>query len=104
MPPATLCRKDAGEHEQAGSAGMNAKHLIFDGNYLCWRAFYAYGMEELSHKGEKTGVVYNFLNTVLSLLERYEPETCHFCFDLGESYRINVCRTYKQKRKELVEK
>lgn len=72
--------------------------LIFDVNYLCWRAFYALG--DLRYEGLSTGVLFGFFRDVLYLRELFDTEFIVFCFDRDQSKRREVYVGYKQSRRD----
>lgn len=79
------------------------KHwLLIDTNFLCWRAFHAFG-EGLSYKGVSTGMLFGVFRDILFLHERFDTDGFVFCFDSRYSRRKELCSTYKANRKSVSE-
>lgn len=74
--------------------------LLLDCNYLCHRAFHAYG--RLSHDNIPTGVVFGFMRDVLYLQDRYATDRVVFCWDFGKPLRCREYQKYKEDRRERV--
>lgn len=72
--------------------------LIIDSSYLCYSSMYA--LKGLSTKEMQTGVSFGFLNTVLSLAERFHTNEFIFCFDSKRSVRKRIYPEYKANRKD----
>lgn len=72
--------------------------LIVDCNYLCHRAKFTTG--ELAHKGQKTGVVYGFLNQMHVLAQTIAPSNVAFVWDSTKSLRKERFPFYKEHRKK----
>jgi 5'-3' exonuclease len=72
--------------------------LILDCNYLSYQAFHTLG--ELSHGGVESGVVFGFLNRVLSLGHRFQTNRFAFCWDSKESFRRELYPKYKGNRRK----
>jgi DNA polymerase-1 len=73
--------------------------LVLDGTYLCYRAFYAMG-NLANDDGERTGVVFGFLNDLARLREKFESDRFVCCFDRGVSFRRAAYPPYKMNRVE----
>ncbi len=78
---------------------MSKFWVILDCNYLCYRSFY--GIPELKHEDVLTGVSFGFLRDLRIFQDRYSTTNAIFCWDYGESFRVNICPTYKEGRKKL---
>jgi len=70
--------------------------IVVDSNYLGHRAKHA--MRGLAHGGADTGVVFGFMNDILSLAQRYRSVYFAFCWDSIHSYRKLKHPWYKQSR------
>ena len=83
----------------AGPAETVALFLI-DGHALAYRSFFALGGAALSNsRGEETGAIYGFLNTILSLDQKYHPEYLAVVFDSeGKTFRHERFDAYKANR------
>ncbi len=81
---------------------MSKTWLLIDSNNLCYRAFFSMGA--LSHNDIPTGVLYGFFRDILSLQQEFGSENFVFCFDLGESFRMNHLPTYKSSREKIRQK
>jgi DNA polymerase I len=71
--------------------------LVLDCNYICWACAHALSTKGLSYKGGPTGVVYGFMEQLLSLSKRFEPEQIAFCWDMKPYHRETLYPEYKQK-------
>jgi len=74
--------------------------LILDSNNLCMRAFHTQQANLMSKRGEVTGVIYGYLQTVKGLLEKF-PETTKVVatWDFGHSkWRKALYPQYKGNR------
>ncbi|TSC97112.1 MAG: DNA polymerase I [Candidatus Berkelbacteria bacterium Licking1014_2] len=71
--------------------------LIFDGNAIIHRAFYAVPL--LTHNGQLVNAVYGFANVLLSNLQQIQPRWAATAFDLpGKTFRHHEFKEYKAKR------
>lgn len=79
--------------------------LIFDGNNLCMRSFFA--MDAAGRKGgmlttsdgRESGTLYGMVNTFFSFIRKYRPTHCLFIFDYGMSeFRHTMRSSYKGNR------
>lgn len=84
----------------------DAPTIVLDCNYIGHRTRYAMG--GLSHSGNRTGVIYGFLESVLSIGEFFGTNDFLFCWDSRHSYRKRIYPDYKKRppktddeRKEL---
>lgn len=60
----------------------------------------AYTLKGLRTNEIETGVIYGFLNQILSLSEQFKTNNFVFCWDSKESKREEIFPEYKKKRKE----
>lgn len=74
--------------------------LLIDSNALAHRAIHSTG--EMEFQGERTGVIYGFLNQVLTLHRKFPEQTFAFAWDSRRSWRSLMYPAYKMnRRKEL---
>ena len=71
--------------------------LIFDCNFLCYRALYSTG--QLTHEGDKTGVIYGFLKAITMLQDIHGTPFIIFCWDYGLNKRKAMLDIYKENRR-----
>lgn len=71
--------------------------LVFDGTYLCHRAFHSTG--GLEYQGVKTGVLYGFFRDLLSVQELFGTKKIVICFDGPYSLREAQFPGYKSSRR-----
>lgn len=78
---------------------FNMKYLIIDGNSIINRAFY--GIKLLNAKdGHFTNAIYGFMNILLNLDEKYNPDSTIVAFDVHKpTFRHNMYSEYKAGRK-----
>lgn len=74
------------------------KYLVIDGNYLGHRARFSH--QDLSYKGQDTGVIFGFLSEVINLCETFRTNKICFIWDSRESKRKEIFPEYKEKRKK----
>jgi len=74
--------------------------LLLDGTQLAYRSYYAFVRNPLRNSsGEETSVTFAFVNTVLRLLQRYEPTYAVVVFDSpGKKFRHDLDERYKEGR------
>lgn len=72
--------------------------LIIDVSCLCYRFFHVIG--DLTYGHIKTGVVYGFLRQVIELQDLFRTRDVAFCFDVGESKRVQLFEGYKAHRRQ----
>ncbi|HET6349244.1 MAG TPA: 5'-3' exonuclease H3TH domain-containing protein, partial [Candidatus Krumholzibacteria bacterium] len=79
--------------------------VLIDGHALAYRSFFALGGAALRNsRGEETGAVYGFLNTLLSIEQKYHPEHLAVAFDsAGKTFRHERFEAYKAHRPEMPE-
>ena len=77
---------------------MNA--LLLDGTQLAYRSYYAFVRNPLHNSsGEETSLTFAFVNTLLRLLQRYEPSHAAVVFDApGKKFRHQMDEHYKEGR------
>lgn len=74
---------------------MSQKILIIDSSALAHRV--KYSLKELSHDFTDTGVIYGFLNTILTLAKEFETNKFVFTFDDASYLRKQIYNGYKYK-------
>ena len=58
--------------------------FLVDGHALAYRAYFAFAGAPLTNsRGEETGAVYGFINTLLSLIVKHKPEYIAVAFDIS---------------------
>jgi len=74
--------------------------FLIDGHALAYRSFFALGGAALRNsKGEETGAIYGFLNTIFALDEKYRPAHVAVAFDsVGKTFRHERDERYKAQR------
>ncbi|MEG3014465.1 MAG: DNA polymerase I [Cetobacterium sp.] len=74
------------------------KAVLLDVSAIMYRAFY--GNLNFKTKNEPTGAVYGFVNTLLSIINQFEPDYIGAAFDVKRSTlrRSEVYKEYKAKR------
>ncbi len=74
--------------------------FLVDGHALAYRAFFAFAGTPLSNsRGEQTGAVYGFINTLLSIVAKHHPEHIAVAFDsLEPTFRHQRFEKYKAHR------
>ena len=74
--------------------------FLIDGHALAYRSYFALGGAALRNsRGEETGAVYGFLNTLLALDQKYHPEHLAVVFDSdGKTFRHERYDAYKANR------
>ncbi len=77
--------------------------FLVDGHALAYRAYFAFAGSPLSNsRGEETGAVYGFINTLLSLLSKYSPEHLAVVFDgTRPTFRHERYQDYKAQRPQM---
>lgn len=77
--------------------------LLLDGNAIVHRAYHA--IPPLTNDdGLQTNAVYGFTSTLLTVLEKFQPDYIVAAFDLpGKTFRHDLFPEYKAKRKETPE-
>jgi len=74
--------------------------FLIDGHALAYRSFFALGGAALRNsKGEETGAIYGFLNTLFSIDQKYQPAHLAVVFDSeGKTFRHERFEQYKAQR------
>jgi DNA polymerase-1 len=72
--------------------------LVVDSPFLCYRSFYTTG--GMSYDGDPTGVIYGFLQAILTLQEEHATNDVIFTFDSKHSLREQQHPEYKQQRRQ----
>ncbi|MBU8869235.1 MAG: DNA polymerase I [Gemmatimonadales bacterium] len=77
--------------------------ILVDGSALFYRAHYAFAKRPLtSPDGETTSVVFGFFNSLLRLIQQYEPTKMAVVFDVkGKNFRHEMYSKYKANRKPM---
>ncbi len=78
---------------------------VVDGHALAYRAYYAFAGRPLTNSsGEETSAVYGFVNTLLTLLQRYNPSHLVVAFDgRQKTFRHDMFDAYKANRDAMPE-
>jgi DNA polymerase-1 len=79
--------------------------FLVDGHALAYRAFFAFAGVPLSNsRGEETGAVYGFINTLLSIEAKHKPEHIAVAFDsTAPTFRHDRFEAYKAHRPTMPE-
>ncbi len=79
--------------------------ILVDGSALFYRAHFALARRPLTApNGELTSVVFGFLNGILRLIEKHQPENLAVVFDVkGKNFRHEMYPQYKANRKPMPE-
>ena len=79
---------------------MAEKLLLIDGPAVVYRSFYAFTKSPLKNsKGENTGALFGYTNTLLSLLDELKPKYGAVAFDTPEpTFRHKLFEDYKATR------
>jgi len=82
---------------------MAHKFFIIDGSALVHRSYFAFMRNPLyNSKGENTGAVYGYTNSLLKILEEYEPSHIVVCFDTSApTFRHERFAEYKATREKM---
>jgi DNA polymerase-1 len=72
------------------------KYILLDCNYLCHRAKHTTG--ELSYKGNVTGTIYGFLESLIGFQDLFNSCDFVFCWDSRTSKRKEIYSEYKANR------
>ncbi|MBL7107715.1 MAG: DNA polymerase I [Candidatus Cloacimonetes bacterium] len=84
---------------------MREKFCILDGTALIYRSYYAFKNRPLiNSKGENTSAIFGFLRTIISLIEKFQPEYFAIAFDEREpTFRHKKFPEYKATRDKMPE-
>lgn len=75
------------------------QNVIIDGLNLAYRCFYAPGISELkSSSGQPTGMVFGFLQVLVSLRKKFPNATIHVAWDGSNQFRKTLFDGYKAHR------
>ena len=79
--------------------------ILVDGSALFYRSHFALARRPLTApNGELTSVVFGFLNGILRLIEKHQPEHLAVVFDVkGKNFRHEMYSEYKANRKPMPE-
>ncbi len=79
---------------------MSERLLLIDGPAVVYRSFYAFTKSPLKNsKGENTGALFGYTNTLISLLDEIKPEYGAVAFDTPEpTFRHKLFEDYKATR------
>jgi len=79
--------------------------FLVDGHALAYRSHYAFAHNPLiNSQGEETSAVYGFINTLLTLFDKYSPPYIAVTFDsAGKTFRHEKFEAYKANRKPMPE-
>ena len=82
---------------------MGEKLLLIDGPAVVYRSFYAFTKNPLKNsKGENTGALFGYTNTLISLLDELKPEYVAVAFDTPEpTFRHKLFEDYKATREKM---
>ncbi|HAA57063.1 MAG TPA: DNA polymerase I [Myxococcales bacterium] len=81
---------------------MAQRLFLIDGSALAYRNYYAFFKNPLKNsKGEPTSVIFGFINSLLTLLDKESPEQIAVAFDLSRStFRTELYEDYKATRQK----
>lgn len=74
------------------------KQIIVDCNNLAYSSFYVF--KDLKYLEKKTGVIFGFIQKIISLAKKFETTDFIFCWDSKKSYRKLIYPAYKANRKK----
>ena len=74
------------------------KVVVVDSNYLCHSARHSQNLAGLSLDGIKTGIVFGFFRSIMTLYKKLETPYFIFIWDSGVSYRKQISADYKANR------
>lgn len=74
---------------------------VIDSNFLCYRALHTTG--GLSYRNKRTGIVYGFLNQLLTIAKETQPDALVFAWDSRQSKRRDICPEYKNRRQRQLD-
>jgi DNA polymerase-1 len=79
--------------------------FLVDGHALAYRAYFAFAGAPLTNaRGEETGAVYGFVNTLLSLVAKHHPAYLAVAFDsIAPTFRHQRFEAYKAHRPTMPE-
>lgn len=77
------------------------KIIVLDCHAVCHAQKHIHGI--LSYDDRPTGIIYGFLNQILSLSKKFETSKFLFAWDSGRSFRKDVYLKYKERDVEYTE-
>ncbi len=79
--------------------------ILIDGSALAYRSYFAFIRTPLfNSRGENTSVTFGFLNSLFSLLNKYEPSHLAVVFDTAApTHRHEIYKEYKSTRAKMPE-
>lgn len=91
--------------KHSGNVRMKKPIYVIDGTAIIYRSYFAFKNRPLiNSKGENTSAIFGFLRTIISLLERFEPEYFVITFDEREpTFRHKTYKEYKATRDKMPE-
>ncbi len=77
--------------------------FLVDGHALAYRAYFAFAGTPLTNsRGEETGAVYGFINTLISIIVKHKPQHLAVAFDSGApTFRHEKFESYKAHRPSM---
>jgi len=89
----------------SGNVRMKKSIYVIDGSAIIYRSYFAFKNRPLvNSRGENTSAIFGFLRTIISLLERFEPEYFVITFDEREpTFRHKIYKEYKATRDKMPE-
>lgn len=84
---------------------MKKKLFVIDGSAILYRSYFAFIQRPLiNSKGQNTSSIFGTINTIVRLIEQFDPEFIAISFDLkGPTFRHEMCETYKANRPPMPE-
>jgi len=79
---------------------------LIDGHALAYRAYFALvntGSRFQTQNGEPTAATFGFMNVLISLLEKENPQYLAVAFDTGKTFRNDAYSEYKATRAKMPE-
>ena len=82
---------------------MKAKLFLIDGSCLVYRSYFAFIRSPLfNSRGENASAVFGYTNSLLKILEEYEPTHVVVCFDTSApTFRHKMFAEYKATREKM---
>ena len=79
--------------------------FLLDGMALAYRAYFSFmGRPLINSKGENTGAIYGFVNTLMKILHDDRPDHIAVVFDTKEpTFRHKMYEPYKATRQKIPE-
>lgn len=92
--------QDNTEEEKKNINCVSKRWLIIDSSHLIYKASFV--LNYLSYDEVKTGVIFGFLNSFISIVSKFGTRHICFCWDSKKSKRKEVFPSYKEKRRKKV--